>query len=123
MQSHQSGVAVLTISKGFVTRFFFYYILEAGVSLVAINIPSLWPLFRSASLESMMKGARSVTSLESGGSGRSARRDSTAADRAENVDGFKLDHLPKRETDGTDGTKTSGMPEPVRLEIMRSDSA
>ncbi|KUI67586.1 hypothetical protein VM1G_02813 [Cytospora mali] len=55
-----------------VTRAFFFTMLEIGISLVAVNLPSLWLLFTSISPEKVARSIRSVlslASLRSGGSG------------------------------------------------------
>lgn len=64
-----------------VTSAFFFTMLETGISLVAVNLPSLWLLFTSVTPEKVIRTTRSVLSLESlrirgsGRSGQSAGRD------------------------------------------------
>lgn len=68
----QIGVADQTESTEAVTRAFFYTMLETGISLVAVNLPSLWLLFTSVTPEKVIRSIRSVlslASLRSGGSG------------------------------------------------------
>lgn len=54
-----------------VTRAFYFTMLETGISLVAINLPSLWLLFTSIKPEKIVHSLRSVLSLASLRSGGS----------------------------------------------------
>ena len=44
--------------------------LECGISIIAINAPSLWPVFFKLGPDALLKMARSVSSLASGASTR-----------------------------------------------------
>lgn len=43
----------------------FYWILEMGISLVAVNLPSIWLLFTSTAPEAILRRTPSVVSLVS----------------------------------------------------------
>lgn len=61
-----------------VTSAFFFTMLETGISLVAVNLPSLWLLFTSVTPEKVIRTIRSVLSLESLRSRGSGRRGQSA---------------------------------------------
>lgn len=63
---------------GMDTRSFFYVMLEAGMSLIAVNLPSL-RLFTSIMLDKLVRSIRSVISLALLSSGRRSGLDSTSA--------------------------------------------
>lgn len=54
-----------------VTQAYFFTMLETGISLVAVNLPSLWLLFSSITPQSIIRGLRSMLSIHSLRSGRS----------------------------------------------------
>lgn len=61
-----------------VTQAYFFTMLETGISLVAVNLPSLWLLLKSVTLQSIIRGLRSMLSLHSlrsSGSGDIETRD------------------------------------------------
>ncbi|KJZ72069.1 hypothetical protein HIM_08524 [Hirsutella minnesotensis 3608] len=60
---HTSGDPVQNQS-----RIMFYWILEMGISLVAVNLPSIWMVFSSVAPEAILRSIRSVISLVSIGS-------------------------------------------------------
>ncbi|KAI7778903.1 hypothetical protein LA080_001508 [Diaporthe eres] len=57
-----------------VTSAFLFTMLETGISLVAVNLPSLWLLFTSVTPKKVIRTIRSVLSLESLRSRGSGRR-------------------------------------------------
>lgn len=87
--------------------------MEAGVSIVAVSLPSLWPLFHGGgSLESIMKLARSVTSLASRSSLCSAENSNEA--NTSDSNGIQLDELAE--------TVAPDVPQQAELPILRKDS-
>ena len=59
----------LTI-PGVVSILLFWAMMEMGVAMIAVCLPTLRPLFRNWSLESIIRSVRSVVSLRSMGSSR-----------------------------------------------------
>ncbi|PHH90975.1 hypothetical protein CDD83_2045 [Cordyceps sp. RAO-2017] len=55
------------------SRIMFYWILEMGIGLVAVNLPSIWMVFASVAPEAILRSIRSVVSLASIGSNGSKR--------------------------------------------------
>ncbi|KAI0484785.1 hypothetical protein GGR56DRAFT_615469 [Xylariaceae sp. FL0804] len=54
-----------------VTEAFYFTILEAGISLISVNLPTLWFLFTSVTPDTVVRSIRSMLSLPSIGSNRS----------------------------------------------------
>lgn len=67
------------------SRMMFYWTVEMGVSVICINLPSIWMVFASVAPEAILHSVRSVVSLASigsRGSGRSkASRDPSNLER------------------------------------------
>ncbi|KAG6254026.1 hypothetical protein E4U23_006918 [Claviceps purpurea] len=55
----------------YLSRVVFYIILEMGVGLVAVNLPSIWMVFASVAPDALLRSIRSVVSIASFRSGRS----------------------------------------------------
>ncbi|KAG6092460.1 hypothetical protein E4U30_005400 [Claviceps sp. LM220 group G6] len=55
----------------YLSRVVFYMILEMGVGLVAVNLPSIWMVFASVAPDALLRSIRSVVSIASFRSGRS----------------------------------------------------
>ncbi|KAG6012123.1 hypothetical protein E4U43_007934, partial [Claviceps pusilla] len=55
----------------YLSRVIFYFNLEMGVGLVAVNLPSIWMVFTSVAPDALLRSIRSVVSLASFRSGRS----------------------------------------------------
>ncbi|KAG5920398.1 hypothetical protein E4U61_007921 [Claviceps capensis] len=55
----------------YLSRVVFYIILEMGVGLVAVNLPSIWMVFASVAPDVLLRSIRSVVSIASFRSGRS----------------------------------------------------
>lgn len=53
------------------TEILFWSMLEGGLALIAVNLPSIWGLFTKISPEAVLRSVRSVVSLGSRGSGDS----------------------------------------------------
>ena len=53
------------------TRAMYLSVLEAGLSLIAVNLPSLWFLFGKINLENILRSVRNMISLRSGRSAAS----------------------------------------------------
>ena len=51
----------------------FYWILEMGISIVAVSLPSIWMVFASIAPDAILRSIRSVVSLASMRSGSSRR--------------------------------------------------
>ena len=58
------------IIPGVVSILLFWAMMEMGVAMVAVCLPTLRPLFRNWSLESIIRSVRSAVSLRSMGSSR-----------------------------------------------------
>lgn len=56
------------------TKSIYLSVLEAGLSLIAVNLPSLWSLFSKVTLEKVRRSVRSMISLASGRSQFSSQR-------------------------------------------------
>ena len=55
------------------TKALYFSMLEAGMSLIAVNLPSLWFLFNKRALELSLRSIRSVLSLRSSTSSARSR--------------------------------------------------
>ncbi|KAG6006827.1 hypothetical protein E4U21_006634 [Claviceps maximensis] len=55
----------------YLSRVVFYFILEMGCGLVAVNLPSIWMVFTSVAPDALLRSIRSVVSLASFRSSRS----------------------------------------------------
>ncbi|CAG8957410.1 hypothetical protein HYFRA_00011391 [Hymenoscyphus fraxineus] len=64
-----------------VTRAFFFTMLETGISLVAVNLPTLWFLSKSVTPEAILQSIRSVISLASLRSNREGHTKPMATDK------------------------------------------
>ena len=58
------------IFPGVVSILLFWAMMEMGVAMIAVCLPTLRPLFRNLSLESIIRSVRSAVSLRSMGSSR-----------------------------------------------------
>lgn len=68
------------------TKSFYFLMLEAGISCVAVNLPSVWMLFASVSPEAVLRSVRSMISLGSLGSRNSrGSRSKDSTGRSETV--------------------------------------
>ncbi|KAG5993571.1 hypothetical protein E4U52_001823 [Claviceps spartinae] len=61
----------LTRKTEYLSRVVFYMILEMGVGLVAVNLPSIWMVFASVAPDALLRSICSVVSIASFRSGRS----------------------------------------------------
>ncbi|KAG5982345.1 hypothetical protein E4U55_002036 [Claviceps digitariae] len=72
---HLVNVGQSTVHKvdpeRYLSRVVFYFILEMGVGLVAVNLPSIWMVFTSVAPDALLRSIRSVVSLASFRSSRS----------------------------------------------------
>lgn len=89
---------LIKISTGMLTKGLYFMMLEAGISLLAVNLPSIWLIFVRATPEAILRGMRSVASLTS--SNRSNRSNSKGVDE---VDGRRR---------STTSASSSGNPPP-----------
>ena len=53
------------------TQLLFWSVLEGGLALIAVNLPSIWGLFTGISPEAILRSVRGLVSLRSWGSGGS----------------------------------------------------
>ena len=60
------------ILLGVVSILLFWAMMEMGVAMIAVCLPTLRPLFRNWSLESIIRSVRSAVSLRSMGSSRTS---------------------------------------------------
>lgn len=59
------------LSTEMLTKSVYFMLFEAGISLVAVNLPSIWLVFGTLAPKAILRSVRSVRSLASGVSGRS----------------------------------------------------
>lgn len=64
----------LTFIAAINTKSIYLSVLEAGLSLIAVNFPSLWWLFSKVTLEKVLRSLRSMILLTSGRSQSSSQR-------------------------------------------------
>ena len=73
---------------GIVSLLIFWSMLELGVAMIAICLPTLRPVFRAVSLESMLRSIRSLVSLS--GTSKSSRSAQSKQSNESGSDGFVL---------------------------------
>ena len=71
---HPSDPLLTFVNKVTNTRQLYLSVLQNGLSLISINLPSLWCLFSQTQLESVLRSIRSIISLRSSGSATSLSR-------------------------------------------------
>lgn len=86
------------------TKQLYLSVLENGLSLIAVNLPSLWCLFTKYQLESVLRSVRSILSLRSNVSATSMGKPSS--------------HLPLSSLDKNEGASNSSQSHFAHLEAQ-----